>query len=51
MKLSQQVKELKESIMLQIHNSKVPMPLEELATHNKNIDDCIKELEKCKKCP
>jgi hypothetical protein len=46
MKLSKKIKQVKENVMLGIHNNKVPMSLEELKKHNTRIDDAIEQIEK-----
>lgn len=46
MELSKKLKQLKENVMLDIHEKAVPVSLEELKEHNTNIDKAIKELEK-----
>lgn len=45
MKLSEQIKTIKENVMLGIHNNPVNMSLEELKEHNKRIDEAIKQIE------
>ena len=46
-KISEIIKEIKENVMLALHeNDKVDLSLDELKTHNKNIDNCIKEFQK-----
>lgn len=45
-KLSKTIKEIKENTMLAIHERPINISLEELAEHNKRIDDAIKEIEK-----
>jgi len=46
MKLSEKIKQIKDKVMLGIHNKPVPISLEELKKHNKKIDEAIKQIEK-----
>ena len=46
MKLSKKIKELKEKVMLDIHNKPIDISLGELQKHNKRIDEAIEQVKK-----